>query len=311
MTKKRRIERDKNQDVLLNDMTKKRIESKENQDDFINDMTKKGIKKSNENPDNPIKEVLDDCENQELIETTSKIKDSEEVKKIPGKQKKRKNGKTKFQERWLGIVDCNGDQVKDWVYICGKYQFQCSWCKGKVLNVARGGDCQVKQHAKTTKLKGAKKKIEPATSITNPTVLRLATLNDVVQKTKDNPTSIPPRLLTLGEKNLKGETIIGLSQTENGISFRAMANVISDFKDIDQEPKIWNEIQMGKTKINYVTTFGIGKHQENRIKKNQKKRKVIICILIHLLSIRNPIKLELQPKISTSLSDILVNLAKR
>ena len=156
--------------------------------------------------------------------------------------------------------------------MCGEYQFQCTWCKGSNLIVAKGGDTQVRQHAKTIKHREARKLIKTE-SVTKPTIqLKQATLVDVGLNTKDDTTEvIPARFLTFSDKILRGEAIIGLSQAENDISFRAMSKVVSNFKDIDEGSKIWSKIEMGKTKINYVTTFGIGKYQENRIKKELKE----------------------------------------
>ena len=135
--------------------------------------------------------------------------------------------------------------------MCGEYQFQCTWCKGSNLKVAKGGDTQVRQHAKTIKHREARKLIK-SESVTKPTIqLKQATLVDVGLNTKDDTTEvIPPRFLTFSDKILRGEAIIGLSQTENDISFRAMSKVVSNFKDIDEGSKIWSKIEMGKTKIN-------------------------------------------------------------
>ena len=65
-------------------------------------------------------------------------------------------------------------------------------------------------------------------------------------------------------KRLRGSTILGLVQAETNTPYRAMESIVKAVQSADSTSPILRDISLAKTKIFYLTTFGIGQFQKRK-----------------------------------------------
>ena len=65
--------------------------------------------------------------------------------------------------------------------------------------------------------------------------------------------------MTKRKKIVRAETILGLVQAETNTPYRAMESIVNKaVQSADPTSPILSDVSLAKTKVSYLTTFGIG-----------------------------------------------------
>ena len=72
--------------------------------------------------------------------------------------------------------------------------------------------------------------------------------------------------LTPHERKLRAEAIISLVRSETNTSIRSMEKIIQAFKVVDPYSKVLSDVELERTKLTYITDYGIESYCKSRLK---------------------------------------------
>ena len=133
------------------------------------------------------------------------------------------------------------------------------------------------QHAKTKAHKSILKDIRDVEKTTTKTV------TNSISSSNQNQSFIQTGIVNLrknyndfGSLSMKqrvdrAEALLSLIQVETNTSFRAAEDIIRVVKTLDPHSTILQKIQLGRTKLNYLSTHGLGAFKKKTITKENER----------------------------------------
>ena len=85
----------------------------------------------------------------------------------------------------------------------------------------------------------------------------------------------------------RGEALLSLVQVETNTSFRAAESIVGVVKTLDPHSPILQRIELGKTKLNYLSTYGLGEFQIKQLKRKCKMLLLWFYLMIPVHSDKN------------------------